>query len=475
VDAAHRAATARNDADWVDDPSQRATNQHLIDVQFEAQKRDIEQANARLGKAVTDWVTRPRPDGSPQTDRPPPALWKQLAPDEQQAVDANLRLNARGSFPATEPAPGSEVYRQGEADLPAALAAASAATEGQSSGAATATAAAGALGRAGSAASTGGRLAGLAARAAPVLAAGAAAAAPAVAVAAPLMLIPMPSGSSASTIDLDDGLRARMSSDQGTVEIERRVDGGLLGTGIGAKWERVPVDAKIDFVGPNRLRTIAIDTDQLQQAIGPEAADQVMAKGGVVIPARPSDETDKDKPSGQKPKPGTGDKTEDKSQQPDDEPPPFGKAVTLAETIRATDEAARAARRPPDKKGPPPLDPAIVEDILSKQRAQSFNENDPEQHETRRIARNVSKGHAYDKHVMEQAEYPVIRSPEEFGELIEYVMNNPTEKKAGLLGGRTAYWHDPSGTIVFRNPRHPDGGTVFRPSEGRAYFETKVR
>lgn len=37
-----------------------------------------------------------------------------------------------------------------------------------------------------------------------------------------------------------------------------------------------------------------------------------------------------------------------------------------------------------------------------------------------------------------------------------------------LGGGRTAFWRD--GTVVVRNPRAPDGGTAFQPTDGYDCF-----
>ena len=95
AEAAHQAMMAQNATDWADNPSQRATNQHYIDVQFGQRRRGIEQAKAQLDGAVADWLTQPMPDGQPQTNRPPLALWTQLSPDDQNAVDTVLVLNAR--------------------------------------------------------------------------------------------------------------------------------------------------------------------------------------------------------------------------------------------------------------------------------------------------------------------------------------------------------------------------------------------
>ena len=112
ADVAHREATAQNDADWIHDPSQRAINQHYIDVQLGQQKQAIAEAKAKLDNAVSTWIATPRPDGRPQTDLPPPSLWVQLSPDEQQNVLAVLKQNATDQ-PAPDQARSFGVdYRQ---------------------------------------------------------------------------------------------------------------------------------------------------------------------------------------------------------------------------------------------------------------------------------------------------------------------------------------------------------------------------
>src|SRR5437764_3230383 len=45
-----------------------------------------------------------------------------------------------------------------------------------------------------------------------------------------------PTNTPATTYELGNGLRARSAPGQRSVSIERRVDDGLLGTGVGAKW-----------------------------------------------------------------------------------------------------------------------------------------------------------------------------------------------------------------------------------------------
>jgi len=115
------------------------------------------------------------------------------------------------------------------------------------------------------------KLPGLAARAAPAVAG----AVPAVAGALPFLFIP--TNSQSRTIDLEDGVRARVAPGQRTVEIERRVETGLLGTDFGARWERLPVDAEVR-VGKDGAETLIIDQDQLRQALSPTGGDATVSE-----------------------------------------------------------------------------------------------------------------------------------------------------------------------------------------------------
>jgi hypothetical protein len=87
-----------------------------------------------------------------------------------------------------------------------------------------------------------------------------------------------------------------------------------------------------------------------------------------------------------------------------------------------------------------------------------------------RIAGQIAAGHAYYKHVVEQREYPWIRSREEYRELIARILRKPTEWKP-LERGRSAYWDKETGTVVIRDPGHPDGGTAFRPATGKRFYD----
>ena len=86
------------------------------------------------------------------------------------------------------------------------------------------------------------------------------------------------------------------------------------------------------------------------------------------------------------------------------------------------------------------------------------------------LARRIANGHAYRKHVVTRGEYPSITSPWQFAPLIDDVMTNPDASKS-LRYGRVAYWQQKAQTGVIVDPAHPDGGTAFRPTTGRAYYD----
>ncbi|MCD6040374.1 MAG: hypothetical protein K0R24_1663 [Gammaproteobacteria bacterium] len=86
------------------------------------------------------------------------------------------------------------------------------------------------------------------------------------------------------------------------------------------------------------------------------------------------------------------------------------------------------------------------------------------------IAERIANGHAFDKHVIKQGEFPGINSQEEFADYIQNVMDNPSSTRT-LSNGRTAYWDEGSGTVVIHNPIAQDAGTAFKPTGGREYFD----
>lgn len=84
----------------------------------------------------------------------------------------------------------------------------------------------------------------------------------------------------------------------------------------------------------------------------------------------------------------------------------------------------------------------------------------------RLIGDEISGGHAFDKHVIEQGEFPGVTTRRQFAGMIEDAVMNGESRV--LSGGRTAYWND--GTVVIRNLGATDGGTAFRPTNGHDYF-----
>jgi hypothetical protein len=86
-----------------------------------------------------------------------------------------------------------------------------------------------------------------------------------------------------------------------------------------------------------------------------------------------------------------------------------------------------------------------------------------------RIAEKIA-GHAWKKHVVQRNEFPEIKDREQFRNLIGSILSNPSKTKS-LAGGRTGYLDKKTGTVVVRDPRRRDQGTVFRPLDAERYFD----
>jgi filamentous hemagglutinin len=85
------------------------------------------------------------------------------------------------------------------------------------------------------------------------------------------------------------------------------------------------------------------------------------------------------------------------------------------------------------------------------------------------IAEEISGGHAFTKHVINQCEFPGF-SQSQFEGHLRGILNNPSTEVKPLTQGRTGYWDNTSGTVIVRDPFHKDGGTAFRPGNGIVYF-----
>ncbi len=115
----------------------------------------------------------------------------------------------------------------------------------------------------------------------------------------------IPDNFQGETVDVDDGVRITLPPGQRYVYAERRVDGGLLGSGIGARWEKLPIPMEV-VEGP-RGRFLRFDLDHIAKVVGtPQEADRILEQLGALM-ARPprksgSDATDQGK-SGTSPSP----------------------------------------------------------------------------------------------------------------------------------------------------------------------------
>lgn len=111
-----------------------------------------------------------------------------------------------------------------------------------------------------------GELAGAASRLAPVVKGGG------LLTAAGILLLPW--NTQGQTMDLGDGLRARWAPGERLVTIERRVDNGFWGSGVGATWERLPVEATFEPDEHRRL-TLRVDAAALKRALAAVPKTQV--------------------------------------------------------------------------------------------------------------------------------------------------------------------------------------------------------
>jgi hypothetical protein len=129
----------------------------------------------------------------------------------------------------------------------------------------------------------------------------AATAAPRVAGAAALAgtLLLTPGNTQSETHPITDDLRVRTAPGQRSATVEQRVDNGLLGTGIGAKWKTLPVDAGWS-TGPDGRYFIAIDPAGLARVLTPDEMNAVLRTPGIAMTTPPSDRTpdDERRPAG---------------------------------------------------------------------------------------------------------------------------------------------------------------------------------
>jgi hypothetical protein len=255
ADGWHADATAQNQRDHADDPEQQATVQHQLDVDHAQAKKAIDDRNATLDKTVADWIATPRADGAPQTDLPAPMVWNQLDDVRRAQMLEGLRRNQRPpEIPVDQ----------------------NATTSVDSTAKKLATAMAPAIRVSTPDFAIGGELASAAGRVAPLVKGGG------LLTAAGILLVPQ--NFQGGTIDVGDGVQARWAPGQRSAAIEHRVDDGLFGTGLGAKWEQLPVPATYE-AGPDGRPTLRYDAVALERVLAArrDAARDLVAFG--MLPA----------------------------------------------------------------------------------------------------------------------------------------------------------------------------------------------
>jgi hypothetical protein len=87
----------------------------------------------------------------------------------------------------------------------------------------------------------------------------------------------------------------------------------------------------------------------------------------------------------------------------------------------------------------------------------------------KKIAKAISTGHSYEKHVIDEKLFPEVKSENDFMAVIGKVLASPTHHR-DLENDREAFYDSKSNTIVIYNPHARDNGTCFRPREGLKYF-----
>ena len=80
-----------------------------------------------------------------------------------------------------------------------------------------------------------------------------------------------------------------------------------------------------------------------------------------------------------------------------------------------------------------------------------------------KIAAAIAGGHSYQKHVVEEKQFPDVKSEQEFSDLVAKTIANATHHRE-LENGREAFYDKRTNVIVIHNPRARDKGTCFKPS-----------
>ncbi|WP_409419233.1 RHS repeat domain-containing protein [Marinomonas sp. RS-M-Aa-14] len=85
-------------------------------------------------------------------------------------------------------------------------------------------------------------------------------------------------------------------------------------------------------------------------------------------------------------------------------------------------------------------------------------------------AQEIANGHAFEKHVLKQGEFPGIRIRQQFQNHVEDVLSNPSGMRY-YKDGRTVYLQESSSTVVIRNSGSGES-TAFQPANWSEYINS---
>jgi hypothetical protein len=86
-------------------------------------------------------------------------------------------------------------------------------------------------------------------------------------------------------------------------------------------------------------------------------------------------------------------------------------------------------------------------------------------------AREISKGHGFKEHGYQFGRPGRSCTKEEYRDKILSVMRDPNAEIKQLEDGQTVFYQAATNTLVIVNPNDPDCGTMFKPDDGRIYFD----
>jgi hypothetical protein len=81
------------------------------------------------------------------------------------------------------------------------------------------------------------------------------------------------------------------------------------------------------------------------------------------------------------------------------------------------------------------------------------------------VIEQIANGHGWEDHQGEFRDW----SQSDYQQAVQDTIDDPSDYKS-LQDGRKAYWNDKLDMVVVVNPQDPDGGTAFRPKDGKDYF-----